>query len=498
MKKINFNSGDFNTYNDGLSLGIVMDPDSASTLVLRTINGSGFITYLTESDYVHTVKRISFFNNEERDLNLEKSNLLGYPSKFSWVPGQRSSSLSSSKQINNELKLPGGSYWSGGYLITGTGDFNPEDIGMSGIVEGNTIVLSDMFSGGWSGASIMELLELEAGESNIPFIDVQENAEGVCIFDMYSSSEKGCIFSLQIKPDITTELSQDISGVPETRRTYPIYTGEYSERNLIKEWNSIFRINDDSNADSTFDTEEIRDEVYVKEIQNFVNRNWDGMLRDFLWKDSVQNIGQSLSTDEPIKLKKVISYQLSRHGASDDIKIMSEYQQQQGRLGQSMRWHIGLGGTTKLGANKRYLGREYSFVTALNKSIEFSRIYDLPLRGIVSENVKSDKRLAVDIGSSYIESPKNVQGYYPLYLSKASAEKSGNGAFRKFEFNDKVYFMPEGLIENKTFFLGNYDPKIILYNNIVSASEEGVVGGTQIDAINNQTNTGGNTSTSSY
>lgn len=472
MKKINFNSGDFNTYNDGISMGITMDPDSVSTLVMRTINGSGFITYLTESDYIHTVKRISFFNDYERDLNLEKSNLSGYPNQFSWIPGQRSSSLSNSSKIKEELRLPGGSYWSGGYVITGTGNYNPKDIGVSGIVEGNTIVLSDMFSGDWSGASIMELIDLEAEGSSIPFIDIEENKEGICIFKMYSSSEKGSIFSLKIKPDISTELSQDISAVPETRRVYPFYTGEYSERNLINEWNSIFKINDNSNSDSTFDTGEIRDTVYVKEIKNFINKHWDGMLRDFLWKDSVENIGELLSTSEPVKLKKVISYQLSRHGASDDIKTMSEYQQQKNRIGKSMRWHIGLGGSTKLGNNKRYLGREYSFVTAVNKSIEFSRIHDLPLRDVVSENIKSDKRLAVDIGSSYMEPPKNIEGYYPLYLSKASAEQLGNGGFMRFEFKNKVYYMPEGLIENKTFFLGNYDPKIILYNNVVSVSEE--------------------------
>lgn len=488
MKKINFNSGDFNTYNDGISLGIAMDPDSVSTLVIRTINGSGLITYLTESDYIHTVKRVSFFNNNERSLNLDKSNLSGYPNQFSWIPGQRSSSLSSSNQIKEELRLPGGSYWSGGYVITGTGDYSPEDIGVSGIVEGNTIVLSDMFSGNWSGASIMELIDLEAKDSNIPFVDIEENAEGVCIFKMYSSSEKGSIFSLKIKPDISTELSQDISAIPETRRIYPLYIGDYSERNLINEWNSIFKINDDSNSDSVFDTGEIRDEVYVKEIKSFIDKHWDGMLRDFLWKDSVENIGESLSTNEPIKLKKVISYQLSRHGASDDIKIMSEYQQQQSRIGKTMRWHIGLGGSTKLGNNKRHLGREYSFVTALNKSIEFSRIYDLPLKDIVAENIKSDKRLAIDIGSAYIESPKNIQGYYPLYLSKASAEQLGNGGFMQFEFDKKAYYMPEGLIENKTFFLGNYDPKIILYNNGASANEEGNV---------TQTNTGGGTGTSS-
>ena len=71
---------------------------------------------------------------------------------------------------------------------------------------------------------------------------IEENKEGICIFKMYSSSEKGSIFSLKIKPDISTELSQDISAVPETRRVYPFYTGEYSERNLINEWNSIFKI----------------------------------------------------------------------------------------------------------------------------------------------------------------------------------------------------------------------------------------------------------------
>ena len=59
----------------------------------------------------------------------------------------------------------------------------------------------------------------------------------------------------------------------------------------------------------------MRDEVYAKEVNDFINKNWDGMLRDFLWKDSIENIGGSLSTDQPIKLKKVIIHQLSKHGA---------------------------------------------------------------------------------------------------------------------------------------------------------------------------------------
>lgn len=469
MKKINFNSGDFNTNNDGLSFSVAMDPDSVSTLIIRSINGTGFFSYITESDYIYNVKRISFFDDNERNLNPSKSNLIGYPDSFNWVPGQRSSSLSNSREISEEFRVPGGSYWSGGYLITGTGGYFPQDVVMDGVLEGNTIIVQDMFQGDWSGASTLEISDLSSEGSNIPFIDIEKNKEDVCVFNMYSSSDKGSMFSLKIKPDITTELSQEISAIPETRRIYPIYIGDYSERNLIKEWNSLFRINENSNADSTFDTGEIRDAVYSKEMEYFINKNWDGMMRDFLWKDSVENIGDSLSTNQPVKLKKVILSQLLNHGASDDIHKMVKYQSQEARLGDSMKWHIGLGGTTKLGFNKRYLKKEYSFIAALNKSIEFNKVLGLPLRSVVVENITSDKKLSLDPGEAYIESPKNINGYYPLYLSVSMAEKLGTGLVEEFMFNDKKYYMPQGLIENKTFFLGNYDPKTILYNNIVEA-----------------------------
>ena len=61
MKKINFNSGDSNSYNDGVRLKIAMDPDSVSTLIIGNNNGSGYLTYLTESDYIYSLERISFF-----------------------------------------------------------------------------------------------------------------------------------------------------------------------------------------------------------------------------------------------------------------------------------------------------------------------------------------------------------------------------------------------------------------------------------------------------
>jgi len=477
MKKINFNSGDSNSYNDGVRLKIAMDPDSVSTLIIGNNNGSGYLTYLTESDYIYSLERISFFKKTLRDVKSEYSDNAYYSTGVSWLPGSRASSFSSSKLINEDLRVPGASYWSGDYLITGTGDsiqpvFNK-------YINGNILFLEDVFGSGWSGSNLYEISDVYSEDGVMPFIDIERNSSGVGVFNIYSSDYAGSVFTIEVRGDISTDPDNDIRGEIETRRLYPIYTGLTSELNLINEWNSIFDINDNSNADSTFDTGEIRDEVYVKEITRYINKNWEGSMKDYLWKDAIENIGSQLTTDQSVKLKKVILLQLTRYGASDDIKKMVEYHNQESRLPASMRWHIGLGGKTKIGLNERSIKREYTFVSALNKALEIYKVYGLPLREAFAENIKSNKKLSVDTGTSYFESPRAVNGYYPLYKSRSMAEQRGDGNSEIYELNNTIYYMPKGLVENVTFFLGNYDPKILLYNNVIDEVEDEVINQTQ-------------------
>lgn len=462
MRKINFNQGDSNSYNDGLRFSVAMDPDSFSRIIIRNINGSGFLTYLTESDYIYNLERISFFDKNERQVSSNNYDNINYPESLAWIPGSRVSSLSSDTDIPTQLRLPGSSFWSGSQLVTGA-DGSYTD----GFRSGNTIVISDVFEGGWSGASVFEITDMHSEDASIPFIDIEQNHNGTGIFSIYSSSNNGSIFSFEIKPDISSGFNNSVLGSIGERKINPISIGAYDEKTMIREWNSIFKINKNSNADSSFDTGEIRDTVYVEKIKYYINKNWDGLLRDFLWEGSVVEVGLGLSSNEPDILKKVIMYQLTKHGASDDIRKMVDYQEQEERTGASMDWHIGLGAATKSGDNERSIKTEYVFVSPINKSIEISKVYGLPLKDVFAENVKSNNKLSIDPGNSYIESPRNINGYYPLFLSRSTAENYGDGTHSVHQLNERKYYMPGGLIENKTFFLGNYDPQILLYNSII-------------------------------
>ena len=55
-------------------------------------------------------------------------------------------------------------------------------------------------------------------------------------------------------------------------------------------------------------------------------------------------------------------------------------------------------------------------------------------------------------------------GYYPLYKAKLYAynHSGGNGSYTEYTFDNLVYFMPNGLTLNETYFLGNYDDPIVI------------------------------------
>jgi len=56
-----------------------------------------------------------------------------------------------------------------------------------------------------------------------------------------------------------------------------------------------------------------------------------------------------------------------------------------------------------------------------------------------------------------VEEPLAINGYYPLYrTSQAAIEESPTSGYHEHEFNGITYYMPNGLVENETFFHGNY------------------------------------------
>ena len=70
-----------------------------------------------------------------------------------------------------------------------------------------------------------------------------------------------------------------------------------------------------------------------------------------------------------------------------------------------------------------------------------------------------------------------VNGYYPLYYnSEIATIKSPVNTYHTHVFNGITYYMPDGLVENSTFFHGNYydvfflDGYYPLYRDITSAN----------------------------
>ena len=478
MKKINFNSGDSNPHNDGIRLSIAMNPDSFSKIIIRNNEGSGLIDYLTDSDYIYNLSRISYFKKELKDVNSQYSEYKSYPSGLSWIPGGLVSSKSNSNFIDQEVRLPIGSFVSGEYVVTGSQETysSVEEIATSGILLGKTISIPDVFEEEWTGGYQLEITDVSSPNDTHPFIEFDNNETGDAVISIFSSDLEGAIFDLEIKKDFTLDGSdneQNLLSFPE-KKIYPLYYGgiDYDESRFIEEWNSLFKINQNSNADSYFDDGDNRDDFFVYNIEQYINKNWNQSMRKFLWKDSIENIPHLLSTNEAIKLKQVIIYQMKNFGASEDLKSMMEYKEQKNRLGQQIEWHIGLGGKTKVGDHERHLKQEYTFIPPLNKSILITKVKGLPLRECFSANLRANQKLSEDMGVSYFENPKSKNGFFPLYLSKAMAKSRGNGSAAKYIIEDQTYYMPEGLIENITFFTGNYDPQKIIYTNVIEEESE--------------------------
>ena len=62
------------------------------------------------------------------------------------------------------------------------------------------------------------------------------------------------------------------------------------------------------------------------------------------------------------------------------------------------------------------------------------------------------------IASDAVEStgPYAINGYYPLYADEDLANAAGDGTSHIHRFYGQVFYMPNGLVMNKTMFHGNY------------------------------------------
>ncbi len=187
-------------------------------------------------------------------------------------------------------------------------------------------------------------------------------------------------------------------------------------------------------------------------------------MKKFLWGDTISllEVNQNLTRKSSEALMVAIFYQLYYYGASDDIKLLSEGTNQKQRLGKCMEWHMGLGGVSKLSGKERKLKEEYTYLPTSRSYKKIYKVYDMPPRNSFSSAAESNEKMFNNVGEEFEEKPMVLFGYYPLYSSESYAESLGQGFSEKFEFNNKDYYMPSGLVSGSNYFHGDYDPKLLI------------------------------------
>jgi hypothetical protein len=147
--------------------------------------------------------------------------------------------------------------------------------------------------------------------------------------------------------------------------------------------------------------------VFYSELEQYINDNWSGRLKDHLWGKYINDETCPLSTRDPSKLKRHILYCYYYFGVSDDIynlalKAYPDYKAQVG-IQTVMRWHIGLGGKSKYSKNRRFITEEYSYLPAISEYKTVSKVMGLPPRTLYIYSVANNRNIANVIGDAPVE-----------------------------------------------------------------------------------------------
>lgn len=485
MNKYTFNSGDLNSNNDNIRIKVAMDPGSVSSLIVRNVNNSGIINYITESDYLYEISRTSYIEKNLRELDPSFFGNISYPSGAAFIPGLKICANATSKVLDERYRLPVGTYMhvndAGSHVITGElldDESNLVDVSMDGIASGNYISPSGIFESGWDVSGGLKISEIYSPNGTLPFIDVENldtSNSQIARMDIYASELNGCFFEIELQNDITStgipldDYQSNIVGDPseiskKENEILPMNMGSESESRMIDEWNSIFKINAGCNIEEEFSNKKNRDEAFIDAIRTYLDKNWNNSMKKFLWGDAISllEVNQNLTRKSGEALMVAIFYQLYYYGASDDIKLLSEGTNQKQRLGKSMEWHMGLGGVSKLSGKERKLKEEYTYLPTSRSYKKIYKVYDMPPRNSFSSTTESNEKMFNNMGEEFEEKPMALFGYYPLYSSESYAESLGQGFSEKFEFNNKNYYMPSGLVSGANYFHGDYDPKLLI------------------------------------
>lgn len=383
MNIYNFSSGDHDPSNDYVRIHAVMDAGSQSKIKIFNSGSSGVIQYQTSSDYIWKLERVKYISDEIVPLSVSQSSKIGYPDSMSWIPGEYISPLSSNKNIE-------------------TGKLNSltkkSDIDNLEYLKSPRLIVEDHYDYEWLPSGLIQVSKVKSSGGDIPFIEIEQNDISLTgSISLTSSSLEGCVFSMDIKKDFISNTANKAGSLILPEKFSAKQNSSQRKEDMLNEWNSIFEINANCNADSIFRDGENRDSAFIKELKAYIDKNWYGKMKRNLWGDYIDNQNINLSSRDPLILKNHIFYCFYYFGVSDDLYNLASYSY--GYQDNGMSWHIGLGGKSNFSDNVRSIKKELSYLPVIKETKEVSKVYGLPLRSAYVYNLQNNLNIADFIGT---------------------------------------------------------------------------------------------------
>tara|TARA_R110000824_G_scaffold28361_1_gene95422 strand:- start:215 stop:1393 length:1179 start_codon:yes stop_codon:yes gene_type:complete len=389
MNEIILPSGDSDPNSDYFQLSIVMEAGATSSLYVYESGGSGFLAYNTRSDFIREFSRVKSISQETGQLSAPESLKIGYPNSFTWIPGDYIAYNAESYSTSTGYSL------SPSTQKTGLSD--------SDFFKSRTINLNEIYDDGWTPSGYLYILcaNNDNGLTN-PFVSLRNAhlGSGTGIVEIASSSVGGSFFDLHISSQPQSGMMVNPTG--STEQFGVVTSPEESPESFLSEWNSIFEINDNCNAYSTFSNGNSRDEVFLQELDYYVSENWNGKLKTYLWGDMINNPDNGLSSSDPSILRNVILYSFNFYGASNDIFAMglhkfpdAAYPSNEGLL----RFHIGLSGYDIYTNSRREFSIGQEYLPMLDQYKEIPKIIGLPPRTSYANSISSNQAMTGFIGT---------------------------------------------------------------------------------------------------
>ena len=407
MNVYTVSSGDNNPNNDAFVFAVTMDAGSSSSMKIYESGGSGVIDYSTRSDYIPTVARGKVLEGRLVELAAGQVNQTGYPDFLSWIPGESISLLSSSDLLST------------GTIPTFT---NKSSISNNAVVKSQKLIIPEYYDDNWLPSGHLQISDLvvpddpildgnptglrgfQSRGTDLPFIITNNTEfETTGSFDIYSSVLEGCVFGFTLSKNFSNTYINATGSTQLPERFGVTSSDRQTKGDTLDEWNSIFAINDGCNAGSIFRGGENRDNVFSEEMNNYLNKNWYGNLKTYLWGNVINDSSVSLSSRDPETLKRTISYCFLYFGASDDVLSLGKANYvnpwSYNGVGTQLRWHIGLGAPEPYSKQARYIKRENTFLPTINKYAYLNKVFGLPPRSSYSSNIVNNTKLITFTGS---------------------------------------------------------------------------------------------------